>query len=76
LLSSAGRVLEQRVRGCAAIKNLLVYQSGDLQLSLVSHAAVSAPSFSLSCPPDQASIRLLMEFIDKAGARKRYDKQR
>lgn len=66
VLSSAGMMLEQRVRGCSEIMNLLVYKRGNLPLSPVSNAPVLSLNFSLSCLPDRESIQQVMKIVDKA----------
>lgn len=65
LLSGAGPISEQWVRNCPDIRHLLVYQEADLQFFLAGNSANSSMNFSLSCLPDQQSIRQVMSFVDQ-----------
>lgn len=74
VLRGAGAAFEHTVRSCPDIKNLLVYKGGNLELLSATHSPVSPMSFSLSCPPDQESIREVMSFVDKVNHRKAHVK--
>ncbi|MDB6047355.1 MAG: hypothetical protein JWR17_101 [Pseudomonas sp.] len=69
VLSGGGAALELAVRGSPDIKNLLVYQSGKVELPSSIRTSVSAMNFSMSCPPDKEAIRQVMSVIDRVEVR-------
>ncbi|MGF6131024.1 hypothetical protein QF019_006273 [Pseudomonas frederiksbergensis] len=75
MLSSAGPILEHTLRSCPGVKNLLVYQSGDLQMSSIPNSPVSSMSFLLSFPPGRESLQQVMYFVDDAKGRKDHEKK-
>lgn len=75
VLGYAGRVLEQSVRECPVIKHLLVYQGNYLHVLSSVESSPSALSFSLPCPPDQASIKHVMSVVDKAELQRVYSRK-
>lgn len=76
ILDKAGEVLEHSVRSSPAIKHLLVYQGNTLQVLSSVESSPSSMRFALPCPPDQASIRQVMEFVDRAQLQEVYGKKR
>jgi hypothetical protein len=75
VLSGGGAALELAVRGSPDIKNLLVYQSIDVQVSSSIRTSVPAMNFSMSCPPDKEALRQVMSVIDRAEVRAMNDEK-
>ncbi|MGY2339446.1 histidine kinase [Pseudomonas sp. SDO5532_S415] len=65
VLKRAGPILDQGIRGYPDIRHSLIYQDASLHFSPFVDCSMSAMNFTLSGPPDRASINQVMNFIDK-----------